>query len=127
MRSNVQSLEAWRAKTRMVRCERFGTTMTPDACRRYRRIKPYACKGCAGGLPAPRIQPVEKEVDRPTERITGARVRAVRIERGLTQAQVAKRLNVSDRLVSAWETGRVAIYKDYLPKLEKWIATGKWR
>ena len=38
--------------------------------------------------------------------VTGAMVRRLREERGLTQQQLAERLNVSDKAVSRWETGR---------------------
>ena len=37
--------------------------------------------------------------------ILGANVRALRIERKLTQEQLATKLNVSGRTVSRWETG----------------------
>lgn len=37
--------------------------------------------------------------------LTGARLRRLRRERGLTQAQLAGILGVSDRLISAWERG----------------------
>lgn len=38
--------------------------------------------------------------------ITGGAIKRLREGRGLTQAQLAERLNVSDRTVSKWETGR---------------------
>jgi len=38
--------------------------------------------------------------------ITGAGIRALRKKQGLTQAQLAEKLNVSDKTVSKWETGR---------------------
>ena len=38
--------------------------------------------------------------------ITGAGIRALREARGLTQARLAEMLNVSDKTVSKWETGR---------------------
>lgn len=122
-------VEAWQAGAKLVRCERFGATVTSEMCSLYRQAKKEACRGCSGGLRIAPIPPVEREVEQsdPVRKITGARVREVRLARGLTQATLAKRLNISHTLVSAWETGRAEIYKDYLPKLEKWIATGKWR
>ena len=38
--------------------------------------------------------------------ITGAVVRELREKRGLTQAQLAEMLHISDKTVSKWETGR---------------------
>ena len=37
--------------------------------------------------------------------ITGAAIRTLREARSMTQAQLAGRLNVSDKTVSKWETG----------------------
>ncbi len=37
--------------------------------------------------------------------VTGAAVKALREQRGLTQLQLAERLSVSDKTVSKWETG----------------------
>ena len=37
---------------------------------------------------------------------TGALIRSFRIKNGLTQLQLAERLNVSDKAVSKWETGK---------------------
>ena len=36
---------------------------------------------------------------------TGSLLRRLRMERGLTQRQVAERLHLSDRTVSKWECG----------------------
>lgn len=36
---------------------------------------------------------------------TGSLLRRLRLERGLTQRQVAERLHLSDRTVSKWERG----------------------
>lgn len=36
---------------------------------------------------------------------TGLLLRSLRLERGLTQRQVAERLHLSDRTVSKWERG----------------------
>lgn len=38
--------------------------------------------------------------------ITGAMIRRLREARGITQAQLAERVNVSDKAISKWETGR---------------------
>ena len=38
--------------------------------------------------------------------ITGAMIKRLRESRGMTQLQLAERLNVSDKAVSKWETGR---------------------
>ena len=38
--------------------------------------------------------------------ITGALVKRLREEKGLTQQQLAEKMNVSDKAVSKWETGR---------------------
>lgn len=38
--------------------------------------------------------------------ITGAMIKRLRETRGITQAQLAERVNVSDKAVSKWETGR---------------------
>lgn len=38
--------------------------------------------------------------------VTGATIRALREKAGLTQWQLAERLNVSDKAVSKWETGK---------------------
>lgn len=38
--------------------------------------------------------------------VTGAIIRKLREERGMTQAELAEKLNVSDKAVSKWETGR---------------------
>lgn len=40
------------------------------------------------------------------EKNTGAFIASLRKERTLTQKQLAERLNVSDKAVSKWETGR---------------------
>ena len=37
---------------------------------------------------------------------TGALIRALRTEQGMTQHQLAEKLHISDRTVSKWETGR---------------------
>ena len=39
---------------------------------------------------------------------TGALIKALRLERGLTQKQLAEKLNVTDRAVSKWERGKNA-------------------
>lgn len=36
---------------------------------------------------------------------TGALIKELRLERGLTQKQLAEKLNVTDRAVSKWERG----------------------
>ena len=36
---------------------------------------------------------------------TGALIKVLRLERGLTQKQLAEKLNVTDRAVSKWERG----------------------
>lgn len=38
--------------------------------------------------------------------VTGAMIKRLREERGLTQQQLAERISVSDKAVSKWETGR---------------------
>lgn len=38
--------------------------------------------------------------------VTGTMVKRLREERGMTQTQLAEKLNVSDKAVSKWETGR---------------------
>ena len=38
--------------------------------------------------------------------VTGAMIKRLRESRGLTQQQLAERINVSDKAVSRWETGR---------------------
>ena len=38
--------------------------------------------------------------------VTGAMIRQLREEKGLTQAELAEKLHVSDKSVSKWETGR---------------------
>ena len=38
--------------------------------------------------------------------VTGAVIRELRTERNLTQAQLARKLDVSDKTISKWETGR---------------------
>ena len=38
--------------------------------------------------------------------VTGAIIRQLREEKGMTQAELAKKLSVSDKAVSRWETGR---------------------
>lgn len=38
--------------------------------------------------------------------VTGAIIKQFREKRGMTQAQLAQRLNVSDKAISKWETGR---------------------
>ena len=35
----------------------------------------------------------------------GAMIRALRMERGMTQAELAERLHLSDKAVSKWERG----------------------
>ena len=37
--------------------------------------------------------------------ITGAMIRRLREEKRMTQAELAEKLNVSDKAVSKWETG----------------------
>ena len=36
---------------------------------------------------------------------TGALIRVLRLEKGLTQKELAQRLHVTDKAVSKWETG----------------------
>lgn len=38
--------------------------------------------------------------------VTGAMIKRLREARGLTQQQLAERLNVGDKAISRWETGR---------------------
>ena len=47
----------------------------------------------------------KKEVDHMDQYVTGAVIRALREKAKLTQAQLAEKLNVSDKAVSKWETG----------------------
>ena len=37
--------------------------------------------------------------------ITGTTIRSLREARGLTQAELARRLDLSDKAISKWETG----------------------
>ena len=41
---------------------------------------------------------------------TGALIRALRLERGLTQRELAEQLHVSARAVSKWETARALLW-----------------
>ena len=50
---------------------------------------------------------------------TGALIKALRTEKGLTQAQLADMLSVSDRTVSKWETGRGCPDVSILPALSE--------
>lgn len=38
---------------------------------------------------------------------TGKFIAVMRKEKGLTQAQLAEKLNITDRAVSKWETGKI--------------------
>ena len=38
--------------------------------------------------------------------VTGAAIRTLRLQRGMTQLQLAEKLSVSDKTVSKWETGK---------------------
>lgn len=48
---------------------------------------------------------------------TGSLIRMLRLEKGLTQLQLADRLSLSDRTISKWETGRGAPDASLLPAL----------
>ena len=48
----------------------------------------------------------QKEVDHMDQYVTGAVIKALREKAKLTQAQLAEKLDVSDKAVSKWETGR---------------------
>ena len=48
---------------------------------------------------------------------TGSLLRRLRLERGLTQRQVAERLHLSDRTVSKWERGQGCPDVGLLPAL----------
>ena len=47
----------------------------------------------------------QKEVDHMDQYVTGAVIKALREKAKLTQAQLAEKLDVSDKAVSKWETG----------------------
>ncbi|MDD7175861.1 MAG: helix-turn-helix transcriptional regulator, partial [Clostridiales bacterium] len=48
---------------------------------------------------------------------TGAMIRALRMEQGLTQAALAERLHVTDKAVSKWERGQGCPDLPMLPAL----------
>ncbi len=53
--------------------------------------------------------------------ITGKRIREARLAAGLSQEQVAERLDVSFQAVSSWETGKFVPDSDHLPALAKML------
>ena len=56
-------------------------------------------------LRAPFFYTGSKGDDTMDQKKTGALIRALRLERGLTQRELAEQLHVSARAVSKWETG----------------------
>ena len=48
---------------------------------------------------------------------TGKFIASCRKEKGLTQAQLAEKLNITDRAVSKWETGKCIQEVERLPRI----------
>ena len=53
----------------------------------------------------------------------GARIAALRKEKGMTQLELAQRMNVTDKAVSKWERGRCAPDIHSLPRLAQALGT----
>ena len=54
--------------------------------------------------------------------MTATHIRAVRIERGLTQEQVARQIGVTSTTVARWKRGERAPKGLYARAVEQWIA-----
>lgn len=55
---------------------------------------------------------------------TGALIRALRLERGMTQRGLAERMNISDKTVSKWERGLGCPDVSLLPELSRILGVG---
>lgn len=55
---------------------------------------------------------------------TGALIRALRLERGMTQRGLAERMNISDKTVSKWERGLGCPDVSLLPDLSRILGVG---
>lgn len=67
-----------------------------------------------------RIQEVLSTIT-PNTHINGDRIRAFRIEKGITQRALAIHLNVSAATISNWESGRTAPSAEYQERVQQWI------
>ena len=55
---------------------------------------------------------------------TGALIRSLRLERGMTQRGLAERMNISDKTVSKWERGLGCPDVSLLPELSRILGVG---
>ncbi len=56
-------------------------------------------------------------IESQSESTVGNRIRAVRIERGWTQAELAEQIGVSRSAVAQWETDRAGQLRDHLGRI----------
>lgn len=57
----------------------------------------------------------------------GRRLRALRIERGLTQMELAERCGIDNKTISRAENGRFAISIDQVARLARALDVPSWR
>lgn len=58
---------------------------------------------------------------RPGAQMLGQRLRAERVERGLSRAEVAKRLGVAPGVLGSWETGQTVPGQASMIKIRRWL------
>lgn len=92
----------------------FDLEMTP--------ITPPDCRTCRGeNAVVLHVEPAKEKRAGSGPEVTGAMIRRVRRERGMTQRQLGKRLGVSQQLVCFWETGRQGIWEGHLDRIRAWL------
>lgn len=88
-----------------------------------RPLRPAACEGCPGP------EELESYMERRVRRLlevhkakepeppSGDEIRGLRTRLGLSQRGLARKLRVSQQLVSMWECGKTPVRDEYLQKL----------
>lgn len=84
-------------------------------------LRPAACQGCPGPevleSSARRLQEILNAHSLAPEPPTPYELRRMRRRLGLSQGELAKKLRVSQQLVSMWEHGKIKVRGEYLEQL----------